>query len=96
MKIWPGKLEYLFFIAKKQSNSLSLKYLDMLLHALKVLHIMVTFEMFKWYKLLHYKEKSAIYWMALVYWLLKLWLFVVIFTKHGTLMRIEYVVLMWL
>ena len=47
MKIWPGKLEYHFFIAKKKLNSLSLKYLDMLLHALKVLHIRVTFEMFK-------------------------------------------------
>ena len=35
------------FIAKQQSTSLSIKYLDMLLHALQVMHIMVTFEMFK-------------------------------------------------
>ena len=35
------------FIAKQQSTSLSIKYLDVLLHALQVMHIMVTFEMFK-------------------------------------------------
>ena len=35
------------FIAKEQSTSLSIKYLNMLLHALQVMHIMVTFEMFK-------------------------------------------------
>ena len=35
------------FIAKQHSTSLSIKYLDMLLHALQVMHVMVTFEMFK-------------------------------------------------
>ena len=32
---------------------------------------MVTFVMFKWYKLLHYKEIPPIYWMTLVKTILK-------------------------
>ena len=47
-KIRPGKLKlYQCLVAKQQSTSLSIKYLDMLLHALQVMHIMVTFEMVK-------------------------------------------------
>ena len=46
-KIRPDLLKYKFFVAKQQSTSLSIKYLDMLMLALQVLHIMVTFEMFK-------------------------------------------------
>ena len=46
-KIQLGLLNYQFFVAKQQSTSLSVKYLGMLLHALQVMHIMVTFEMFK-------------------------------------------------
>ena len=46
-KIQAGKLKYQFFVAKQQTTPLSIKYLDMLLHALQVMHIMVTFEMFK-------------------------------------------------
>ena len=47
MKIRPGKLKYQIFVDEQQSSSLSIKYLDILLHALQVMHIMVTFEMFK-------------------------------------------------
>ena len=32
----------------------------------KLTHLMVTFFMFKWYALLHYKEIPTIYWMTLV------------------------------
>ena len=32
----------------------------------KLCHLLVIFVMFKWYKLLHYKEIPAIYWMTLV------------------------------
>ena len=32
----------------------------------KLSHLKVTFMMFKWYKLLHYKEISAIYWITLL------------------------------
>ena len=46
-KIRPGQLKYQFFVAKQHSNSLTIKCFDMLLHALQVMHIMVTFEMFK-------------------------------------------------
>ena len=46
-KIRPGYLKYQFFVAKQQSTSLSVKYLDMLLLALQAMHIMVTFEMFE-------------------------------------------------
>ena len=50
------------FFAKQQSTSISIKYLDMSLHALQEMHIMVAFEMFKWYKLLYNKGNPAIYW----------------------------------
>ena len=33
----------------------------------KLCHLMTIFVMFKWYKLLHYKEIPPIYWMTLVY-----------------------------
>ena len=52
-KIRPGELKYKFFVAKQQSTSLSIKYMDMLLHALQVMHIMITFEMFNSYNPLH-------------------------------------------
>ena len=32
----------------------------------KLYHLLATFVMFKWYKLLHYKTMPAIYWMTLV------------------------------
>ena len=36
---------------------------------------MVTFVTLEWYEVLHYKENPAIYWMTLVYWLLKQYIF---------------------
>ena len=35
----------------------------------KLFHTMVIFVMFKWYKLLHFKEIIPIYWMTLVYYI---------------------------
>ena len=69
----------------------------MLLHALQVMHIMVTFEMFKWYTLLYTgKSRHLLDGPRILIFKANILALLVYFTKYGILMCIEYVVIMWL
>ena len=55
-----------FFVAKQQATLLSIKDLDMLLHAQQVMPPNDYICDVLWYDFLLYKEIPAIYWMTLV------------------------------